>query len=331
LNIKDHLPDLKIYQKHFTSAGVRYPLNILPFKEAGLLKELPKTNKEGWPWDTQTNPNLYDDKKTWPKITIVTPSYNQGRYLEETIRSVLLQNYPNLEYIVMDGGSSDETKQILEKYAPWISYWQSKKDNGQGQAINLGFSLASGSIYGWINSDDFYMESAFLEIEKGFRNSKIDLVYGDGMVINEQYKSISYQKAHLVKRRYLFIGGIIMQHSCFWRSEVHEPILEKLSCAVDSELWFRIIPDKQLKHIKFPLAIARIQPEAKTHNKKYEQMWKEDNQLIDEIHQFKKKIFLFKYFLSRFYKYEIRIVHGIYRYFNKTNKQIYTSKIKGYQ
>jgi glycosyltransferase involved in cell wall biosynthesis len=89
-----------------------------------------------------------------PKISIVTPSWNQGRFIEETIESVLSQRYPNLEYIIMDGGSTDGSVEIIKKFAPQLAYWQSQKDGGQYQAINDGFALSTGEVMGWINSDD---------------------------------------------------------------------------------------------------------------------------------------------------------------------------------
>lgn len=124
------------------------------------LKELPdpQPSKTGWPW-TEETPQLSDrlpDGSVWPRITIVTPSYNQGGFIEETIRSVLLQGYPNLEYIIIDGGSSDESVQIIQKYSRFLAFWVSEPDKGQSQAINKGFTKATGEIYAYLNSDDLY-------------------------------------------------------------------------------------------------------------------------------------------------------------------------------
>ena len=97
----------------------------------------------------------------WPRITIVTPSYNQGQYLEQTICSILQQKYPNLEYIIIDGGSTDNSVEIIRKYEPWITYWVSEKDNGQAQAIDEGFQRSTGDIHAYVNSDDLLMEGTF--------------------------------------------------------------------------------------------------------------------------------------------------------------------------
>ncbi|MGB5971795.1 MAG: glycosyltransferase, partial [Nodosilinea sp.] len=104
------------------------------------------------------------DGSEWPRVSIVTPSYNQGQFLEETIRSVLLQRYPNLEYIVIDGGSTDNSAEIIEKYQSCITYWVSEKDNGQAHAINKGLKISTGSILGWINSDDLYVKGTLRKI-----------------------------------------------------------------------------------------------------------------------------------------------------------------------
>ena len=130
------------------------------------LSELPPPppGKSGWPWTEETPmaPPTLPDGSPWPRVSIVTPSYNQGQYLEETIRSVLLQGYPDLEYIIIDGGSTDESVTIIEKYAPWLAYWVSEPDRGQSHAINKGFARATGEIYAWLNSDDYYWPGAIV-------------------------------------------------------------------------------------------------------------------------------------------------------------------------
>jgi len=132
------------------------------------LKQLPHPleGKTCWPW-TEESERLQDtmlDGRAWPKITIVTPSYNQGQFIEETIRSVLLQGYPNLEYIIMDGGSTDNSIEIIKKYVPWLTYWVSKPDLGQSQAINHGLEIGTGLFATWINSDDMLCKNALTRL-----------------------------------------------------------------------------------------------------------------------------------------------------------------------
>lgn len=137
-------------------------------------KEMPgtagpnKSSKKKWPWNAEIDPDAGKNGRDpeWPKITIVTPSYNQGEFIEETIRSVLLQNYPNLEYIVIDGGSTDQTVDVIKKYEKWIDYWVSEPDRGQSDAINKGFEIATGTYGNWINSDDLLADGALLEFAK---------------------------------------------------------------------------------------------------------------------------------------------------------------------
>jgi hypothetical protein len=122
------------------------------------------------------------DGQAWPRLSIVTPSYNQGQYIEETIRSVLLQGYPNLEYMVIDGGSSDASADIIRKYEPWLTYWVSEPDRGQAHAINKGFDRCTGAVIGWINSDDILLPKATESIASAFVSHPCEILFGQ--VIN---------------------------------------------------------------------------------------------------------------------------------------------------
>ena len=159
-------------------------------------------------------------ESTWPKISIVTPSYNQGAFLEQTIVSVLGQLYPRLEYIVVDGGSTDDSVEIIKKYESQLAYWVSEPDQGQAHAINKGFKRASGEIMAWINSDDFYFPGAF-----DFAASQLDpknaaLLFGncfhfaqDGSVIYGSDVRSEHEK------RDIRFADYVIQPSAFWTRE----------------------------------------------------------------------------------------------------------------
>lgn len=138
----------------------------------------PPPGKTGWPWTEACAqmPELRPDGEPWPRITIVTPSFNQGEFIEETIRSVLLQGYPNLEYFIMDGGSTDQSVEIIKRYAAWIDHWESGPDGGQAAAINTGLARATGLWFHNINSDDVMSPSSLKAI--GLASIKADVVAG---------------------------------------------------------------------------------------------------------------------------------------------------------
>ena len=159
----------------------------------------PPRDKTGWPW-TRESPRAADtlpDGSAWPKISIVTPSYNQGQFIEETIRSVLLQGYPNLEYIVIDGGSTDGTVDILRKYERHIDFWVSERDKGQAAAINKGFARASGEILAWLNSDDTYQMGVFAQVAELFcQRPDVEVISGRCRLYYEDGPSASWTHRH---------------------------------------------------------------------------------------------------------------------------------------
>ena len=152
----------------------------------------PLPDKSGWPWteDSPQLPEYIPDDTEWPKISIVTPNYNYGHFLEETSRSILLQGYPNLEYIIIDGGSTDNSVEIIKKYEPWITYWISELDQGQSNAINKGIKKCTGEIFNWVNSDDMLAKGALLEIGHRWHIECPHILTGGGQVIEVETGTI---------------------------------------------------------------------------------------------------------------------------------------------
>lgn len=154
-----------------------------------LMDKLPSpTGKTGWPWTEETLASVYDNRAAYPKVSIVMPTYNQGAFIEEAIRSLLLQNYPDLEFIIMDGGSTDNTVEIIKEYQPWITYWESCKDGGQSHAINKGLARCTGEWFNWLNSDDYLLPGALFSFADTILKCKEKPVgvCGDKMVITEK-------------------------------------------------------------------------------------------------------------------------------------------------
>jgi glycosyltransferase involved in cell wall biosynthesis len=303
-----NLPDLNKYRLNFIDKGVKLPLSTIPCTIDGLLNKLPKPaqGKTGWPWDQETEPSVYDSRVNWPKLTVVTPSFNQDQFLEQTIRSVLLQNYPNLEYIIIDGGSTDTSKQIIEKYSPWLSYWQSAKDEGQSNAINLGFSLSSGDYHAWINSDDYYLKDVFKIVTERFLSTKAEFIYGYGYNHKVATGELSLVKL-LPFTDYFIKIPCLIQPSTFWSAGIHEPVWEELHCSLDYELWLRLVKGNSRYFIKQPLSVANVHDDAKTSDPKMKAKWDEDHLKIwaqdahGTVHEWKRIVFLNK-IRTRLYK-----------------------------
>ncbi|WP_036679413.1 glycosyltransferase family 2 protein [Daejeonella oryzae] len=157
----------------------------------------------GWPWEVAVDPKIYSAKINWPKISIITPSFNQGNYIEETILSIIKQNYPNLEYIIIDGGSSDQTLDIIKNYENQITYWISEKDTGQAHAINKGFKIASGKIVNWLNSDDILAPSSLFNIAENF-DDETDIIAGNVIDFKNNFEIL-----HHVENKNLNLSSIL--------------------------------------------------------------------------------------------------------------------------
>lgn len=240
------------------------------------LTELPSPppNKVGWSWteESQQLPDQMSDGSEWPKISIVTPSYNQGKFIEETIRSVLLQGYPNLEYIIIDGGSTDQSVDIIKKYEKWLSYWLSEPDRGQSNAINKGFSQASGEILAWLNSDDYYLKDALHQVATQFIKQPVNVgaVVGIGHKINLR-KEVIYTPTISDLNYDTFLqwlnDGNFMQPSAFFRKQAWEkcgPLCEDLKYPMDVDLFLKIAKNYQFKRINQSLSHAYAHETAKT-------------------------------------------------------------------
>jgi len=162
--------------------------------------------------------------RTYPKISIVTPVFNNARFIENCVISVLNQGYPNLEYIVIDGGSTDGTAQIIEKYADQLAYYVSEKDQGQTHALNKGFGKATGDVLAWLNADEEYLPGILLKVGDAFsNNSKLDLLFGQRIVVDVNKNKIGtkyFPKMHPM--HYMFYGRrVLPTDATFWSRRMH--------------------------------------------------------------------------------------------------------------
>jgi glycosyltransferase involved in cell wall biosynthesis len=210
---------------------------------------LPPPGKRGWPWTEKSEqlPKTMHDVSEWPKVSIVTPSFNQGQFIEETIRSVLLQGYPNFEYIIIDGDSTDESLDIIKKYEKWLTCWISEPDNGQSHALNKGFAKASGEIIAYINSDDLYEPDVFNTVAPIFqKNARPHLVAGE-LVIFDSKKSKSIVKPWWPPNLSYYLektfSMTLPQPASFWSKDIYEKVGgfdESLHYCFDLEFILRI-------------------------------------------------------------------------------------------
>lgn len=205
-----------------------------------------------------------------PKITVVTLSYNQGEFLERTIRSVLSQGYPNLEYIVIDGGSTDASVEIIKRYEDRMAYWISEPDRGQSHAINKGFEKSTGEILAWLNSDDTYEPGALLAVGEYLgEHPGVDVVYGDANSIDTEDRVIRpIFGVPFVSRAFIYGGVNLHQASTFWRREMYSRVgalNEELHFGMDYELWYRFLKARaRFAYLPMTLANFRRHGSSKT-------------------------------------------------------------------
>ena len=209
--------------------------------------------------------------RSGPRVSIITPSYNQGAYIERTLRSVLEQDYAALEHIVIDGGSQDATCAILARYAaahPGRLFWTSQPDGGQADAANTGFRVATGAILGWVNSDDTYQPAAIQRVVEFFaRHHDVDLVYGDACHIDENDELIAWYPTEPFDARRLLETCFICQPAVFFRNHVFRsigPLDTRLNYCMDYDYWLRASRRCRIAYLRQHLDNSRLHAGTKT-------------------------------------------------------------------
>ena len=217
--------------------------------------------------------------RDWPKISVVTPSYNQGRYLEATILSVVRQDYPKLEYIVMDGGSSDCSVDVIKRYEDRLSYWRSAHDGGQSAAIAEGFALSTGEILCWLNSDDILLEGSLRHVAQIFmRRPKVGFVYGNRLLIDANGTLIGKHTWSRYLTRWHWAEGQPMgQEACFWRRTLYDEaggIDPSKTYTMDYDLFYRMW--RRGRFLKTSRYLGAWRKHEDTKTSKLEHVWRRE-------------------------------------------------------
>ena len=199
-----------------------------------------------------------------PRISIVTPSFNQAHFLEHTLHSIIGQNYDNLEYVVIDGGSDDGSAEIIRQHSSQLAFWVSEPDNGHGNAINKGFARTSGEIMAWLNSDDMYLPWTLHTVAEIF-TSHPEVNWITGINVHWDAKGRIINAFHNLKNKYDFLlnrYAWIQQESTFWRRSLWDAaggrLDEDYSLMVDGELWTRFFLHDRLYHVNCVLGGYRM-------------------------------------------------------------------------
>lgn len=267
---------------------------------------------------------------SYPRISIVTPSFNQAAFLERTILSVLNQNYPNLEYIIMDGGSTDGSVNILKKYAKYLSHWVSEPDNGQVDALNRGFKIANGDLVAWQNSDDIYLPGTFQEIAKEYKKNNGEAVYfGNIFFIDAADDILSiYKLLPFDFFSNLFEGPQAPTQSTFFKKEVFAKagfLKDDYVYSFDYEYLCRLGYDGfKFTHLDYFLGCFRLHKNSKTSQIK--EIGKKEHNSIQDYYV---KVSGYKcpkllgYFLCRVRKWFIFLLKGDFEYIiHKTRSKL---------
>jgi glycosyltransferase involved in cell wall biosynthesis len=238
----------------------------------------------------------------YPKISLVTPSLNQGRFIEETIQSVLSQNYPNLEYLVMDGGSTDNTLDVLKRYSSQLK-WISEKDTGQTNAINKGLRMASGDILAYLNADDLLLPDTLLKVARLFMEYPNTMwITGQCRIIDEDNREIRrlitvYKNLWLRLSRpgLLLITDYISQPATFWRASVMSEmgyLDESLHYVMDYEYWLRLYSKYPPMFIPEYLAAFKIHLQSKTTSTGHKNVFINEERVIIQRHTSSRSLIL---------------------------------------
>ena len=220
-----------------------------------------------------------------PKFSVVTPSLNQGIFIEDAIRGVQSQRYPSLEHIIVDGGSTDRTLEVLASY-PQLR-WSSESDKGQSDAINKGFQAAEGDIVSWCNTDDYYLPGAFESVVKAFEASAADVVYGEIIYVTQGKELIRHKKEHRFDAKtLLYYGCYIPSTSTFFSRRViddGELLDVDLKVAMDYEYFLRLA-SKGYKFVHVPQPLAAFRLQETNAGKRYEHLWRGEVRRVQDRH-----------------------------------------------